>query len=156
MSLVHALPIVRVRVPLESTSKTAVIEELLGLLPFDDPAVRRAVRDAVLAREAEASTGIGRGVAIPHGRTEVVGEHICAFGVAPAGIDFGAIDDRPCRLFFLCVAHPDQSGAHLQLLAELATLLNDTPRRRQLEEATDAAAAHAVFAALAEADPPRV
>ena len=98
------VPPAQIRVPLAARTKAAAIDELLAAIPFDTAERRAAARIAVTARESEISTGIGRGVAIPHGRTSAVTRHHCAFGVAPAGIAWDAIDAVPCRILFLCVS----------------------------------------------------
>jgi PTS system fructose-specific IIC component len=138
VSLIELLPSSQIRVPLLARTKAGIIDELLELLPIEDPAVRRQVRAAVFEREAEASTGIGRGVAIPHAQTPAVEDHLCAFGVAPEPVDFAAIDGEPCRLFILCVSHPEDTERHLALLSELAALLNDPRRHGRLAAARDA------------------
>ncbi len=135
MELAAALPITQIRAPLCATSPITAVDELLDALPFDDDLTRAAARAAVLAREAEASTGIGGGVAIPHGRTDRVAGSLCALGIAPAGIEWDAIDGAACRIVLLCVSNSVQASRHLVLLGELAALLNDGTRRGLLAAA---------------------
>jgi len=135
MELAAALPLARIRAPLSAGSPLAAIEELLATLPFGDDLTRASARAAVLGREAEASTGIGGGVAIPHGRTERVDGSLCALGIAPAGIGWDAIDGAPCQIVLLCVSNSVQASRHLVLLGELAALLNDGTRRGRLAAA---------------------
>jgi len=116
-------------------TKDEAIDELLSLLPLADDATRRTVRESVLARERELSTGIGRGVAIPHGKTPAVPRHVLAFGVAPVPIDFGAVDGAPCRLFLLCVSNPRDAGEHVRVLMQVARVLNNVHARNALETA---------------------
>lgn len=134
MRLSNLLPLPQIRVPLAARTKEEAIDELLALLPVGEP-VRRAVRASVLSREAELSTGIGRGVAIPHGKTAEVDRHVCAFGVAADGIDWGAVDDLPCRIVFLCVSNPRDAGEHVRVLSQTARVLNDARARQTLESA---------------------
>jgi mannitol/fructose-specific phosphotransferase system IIA component (Ntr-type) len=129
------LPVAQICVPLRAQSKADAIEELLVALAVPEDGRRRAIRDAVLARESELSTGIGRGVAIPHGKTAAVPRHTCAFGVAPAGIDWGAVDGLPCRIVFLCVSNPKDAGEHVRVLSQVARVLNDSRARTALESA---------------------
>jgi mannitol/fructose-specific phosphotransferase system IIA component (Ntr-type) len=147
VQLSDLLPPAQIRVPLTATTKQAVIDELLGLLPVDDPEVARQVRAAVVTREQELTTGIGRGVAIPHGQSNQVKGHLCAFGVAAEGVDFASIDGAPCRVFFLCVSHPDDVRVHVRVLSQMCRILNNEQARNDLAGASDAAAVRAVFLA---------
>lgn len=135
MRLSALLPAAQVRVPMTARTKDEAIAELMGLLPLADAAQRDAVREAVLGRELELSTGIGRGVAIPHGKTTAVPRHVCAFGVAATPVDYGAIDGQPCRIFFLCVSNPKDAGEHVRVLSQVARVLNDARARAALERA---------------------
>lgn len=135
MRLSELLPAAQIRVPLLARTKDAAVAELLALLPLRDEEQRRAVSDAVAARELELSTGIGRGVAIPHGKTTAVTRHTCSFGVAPDGIDYGAIDGLPCRIFFVCISNPGHAGEHVRVLSQVARVLNDRRSRDALEQA---------------------
>ena len=145
MRLSDLLPSEQIRVPLRARTKSEAVDELLALLPLADDAQRTEVRASVLARETEMSTGIGRGVAIPHGKTAVVARHACAFGVAPEGIDYGAIDGLPCRIFFLCVSNPRDGGEHVRVLSQVARVLNDARARAALEGAQAADDVRRVF-----------
>ncbi|MCE9637897.1 MAG: PTS sugar transporter subunit IIA [Planctomycetes bacterium] len=139
MKLSLLLPAGQIVVPLSARTKDAVVDELLALLPIADEAQRAAVRESVLSRETELSTGIGRGVAIPHGKTAVVARHACAFGVVPVaageGVDWAAIDSLPCRIVFLCVSNPKDAGEHVRVLSQVARVLNDSRARAALENA---------------------
>lgn len=145
MKLSALLPAAQISVPLAASSKNEAIEELLALLPLEGEEERRLVRESVLQRELELSTGIGRGVAIPHGKTTVVTRHVCAFGVAREGVDFGAVDGLPCRIFFLCVSHPKHALEHVRVLAQVARVLNNQIARGALEQAVTADDVRAVF-----------
>ena len=145
VKLSDLLPDEQVRVPLKSRTKTKVIEELLDLLPINDAAIRDAARDAVLNREAELTTGIGRGVAIPHGRSAAIPRHMCSFGIAHDPIDFDAIDGKPCRIFFLCVSNPNDTGPHIRVLSQMARVLNTPTARKALVGAADADQVRDVF-----------
>ena len=135
MKLSSLLPVTQIRVPLGAGSKEAALDELLALLPLGDAAQRETVRAAVLERERELSTGIGRGVAIPHGKTAAVTRHVCAFGVAREPLDFEAVDGQPCTLFFLCVSNPKDAGEHVRVLSQVARVLNNAQARAALEAA---------------------
>jgi fructose-specific phosphotransferase system IIA component len=110
-----------VKIPLDSTTKDAVIRELIGVLvDAGQISDQQAVYDAVLAREALGSTGLEAGIAVPHAKTDSVSELTIAIGISPAGLDYEALDGEPSRLFFLMLAPPDQSGPHIEALAEIA------------------------------------
>jgi mannitol/fructose-specific phosphotransferase system IIA component (Ntr-type) len=145
MKLSVLLPAAQVRVPLLASTKSEAIEELLTAVPFDSPAARAAAREAVFERERELSTGIGRGVAVPHGRTAAVSRHHCAFGVAAQPLDFDAIDGAPCRLVFLCVSAAQDAVAHVRVLSQVARVLNDEHARARLESARSAEDVRRVF-----------
>lgn len=137
MKLSSLLPAGQILVPLSARTKDDAVDELLALLPIADPAQRAAVRESVLARELELSTGIGRGVAVPHGKTTAVARHACAIGVVPGeGIDWAAIDSLPCRIIFLCVSNPKDAGEHVRVLSQFARVLNDSRARDAIENAT--------------------
>jgi len=94
-------------------SKEEVIRELVGLLVRAGSIKERDVHKLVqilLKRESLGSTGIGQGVAIPHGKSDCVTKLIGAFGVSRAGVDFDALDGEPVTLFFLLVAPEDSAG----------------------------------------------
>ena len=135
MRLSVLLPATQIRVPLTAATREDAIDELLAALPIDDPELRRTVRDSVLEREQELSTGIGRGVAIPHGKSAVVPHHFCAFGVATQGIEWNAVDEQPCPIVFLCVSNPKHAGEHVRVLSQVARVLNDSRARAALEAA---------------------
>ncbi len=136
MKLSALLPAEQIRVPLAARTKAEAIDELLAAVPFESAAQRAAAREAVLAREAEISTGIGRGVAVPHGRTAAVSRHHCAFGVSKAPIAWDAIDGTPCRIFFLCVSAMQDAAAHIRVLSQVARVLNNSATRAGIESAT--------------------
>jgi PTS system nitrogen regulatory IIA component len=119
----------RVKVPLGSRTKGDVLQELVDLVTrgrngSDAAAILAAVRD----REAVLSTGIGGGVAIPHGKTPYIDQLVLAAGVAPHPIDFDALDGKPVQLFFLLVGPESAAGAHVKALSRISRLL----RREQL------------------------
>ena len=123
MALIDLLKPQVVKTPLTSTDKPDVLRELVQILKdsgqIDD---MEAVLAAVQDREDKQSTGLEAGIAVPHGKTPAVDRLRLAIGVAPDGIDFNSLDGQPAKLFFLLVAAPDQSGPHVEALAEIARL----------------------------------
>ena len=123
MALIDLLVPQVVKTPLTSTDKPDVLRELVQILAdagqIDNmDAVLAAVQD----REDKQSTGLESGIAVPHGKTPAVDNLKLAIGIAPDGIDFNSLDGNPATLFFLLVAPPDQSGPHVEALAEIARL----------------------------------
>lgn len=125
---------VRVRLPGET--KREVIEELVGLIT-GHPAVHdaEALRQAVWSREEIMSTGVGKGLGLPHAKSSAVAESIAAFGVTQHPIDFGAIDDQPVRLVFLLAGPESAKSEHIRILSRVSRLMNRQSFRQQLLEA---------------------
>ena len=125
-----------IRIPLASSTKDAVLHELVGLLPSSaDESVRDQLLAAVLERESRMSTGIGQGIAIPHGKTDQVSAMEIGFGISPAPIDFEALDGDPVDVFFVLVSPPDLTGPHIKALAQISRILASDTVRRELVEA---------------------
>lgn len=123
----------RVKIPLASTRKDDLLRELVDIVgraaPVRDPeAVLRAVRE----REEVLSTGIGNGVAIPHGKSPAVPDLILAAGVTDEGVDFEALDGQPVRLFFLLVGPESAAGQHVKALSRISRLLRRDSFRTRL------------------------
>jgi mannitol/fructose-specific phosphotransferase system IIA component (Ntr-type) len=120
-----------VSLELQSTTKDAVLKELVGLLKLDDKAQAMLFK-MLKRRETLGSTGIGQAIAIPHCRSLVVTRLRCAFGRSSKGIDFKAIDDQPVNYFFLIVAPPlEVSNQYLPVLGKIAQFAKegDVPGR---------------------------
>jgi nitrogen PTS system EIIA component len=131
----------RIRVPLRSRTKDDLLRELVALVTQGrDEAAFEAVLGAVRERERDLSTGIGGGVAIPHGKTPVLDGLVMAAGVVPSPVDFDALDGQPVKLFFLLVGPERSAGAHVKTLARLSRLLRRDVLRRALGEADSAQA----------------
>jgi PTS system nitrogen regulatory IIA component len=125
-----------VSVQLQSSSKKEVIVELVELLEKAH-AVQSGgeILDRVLKREAMMSTGIGNGIAIPHGKARVVDRLIAACGVSRSGIDFDAVDKQPATLFILLVSPENVGGPHVKVLANISRLLKEEKVRESLKSA---------------------
>ena len=147
MRLSELIPAPQIRIDLAATTKREAIESLVALLPLPDPGRRAEVVAAVLEREATLSTGIGRGVAVPHGRSGAVPRLMGALGTIPAGIPFDAVDGQPCRIFLLLVSDPAGSGPHVRALAHVARVLTQEAAKRALIAARSAEDVLAVFRA---------
>lgn len=123
MALVDLISPEVVKVPLRSKDKVGVIEELIQVLMDAGKITEKEMAsEAIHKREAMGSTGLELGIAVPHAKTDAVKTLTVAIGVSPEGIDFGALDGKPSKLFFLMLAAPNQSGPHIEALAEIAKL----------------------------------
>jgi mannitol/fructose-specific phosphotransferase system IIA component (Ntr-type) len=123
MALVDLIRPEVVKVPLVSTTKPDVIRELVELLRDAGKITDvDSTYDALMARESLGSTGLEQGIAVPHAKTKTVDSLTVALGISPKGIDFQAIDSNPSKLFFLLLAPPDQSGPHIEALADIARI----------------------------------
>jgi len=124
---------------LKATTKNEVIEELVDkLMKSGKIKNKQEVLEAILEREKIMSTGIGNGIAIPHGMTDAVDEILAVFGRSAKGIDFEALDDKPAYLFFLLVTPKDMSGPHVKVLAKISRLLKHDYFREALLRADTA------------------
>lgn len=127
-----------IKVPLEATDKQAAIFELADLL------VQRgrcrdasALKAAVWQREQTRTTGIGHGLAIPHGKCSCCDRLIMAVGKPASPIDFKAIDGRPVSIIFLLASPPEQTGPHIQALARISRLMVRDEFRAEILSAPD-------------------
>ena len=84
------------------------------------------VYDAIITRESRGSTGLEKGIAVPHAKTDAVEGITLSLGISPVGVDFDAIDGKPSHLFFLLLAPLDQSGPHIAALSEIARITRST------------------------------
>jgi PTS system nitrogen regulatory IIA component len=129
----------RVKVPLDSRTKSEVLEELVRLVAPDRQDMdMSAVLASVRERETVLSTGIGGGVAIPHGKTPNVDQLVLAAGVSRTPIDFDALDGKPVQLFFLLVGPESAAGAHVKALSRISRLLRRESLRAGLLAAESA------------------
>ncbi|WP_046173943.1 PTS fructose transporter subunit IIABC [Domibacillus indicus] len=118
---------------LSATDKASVIDELVAKLDqagrLND---RAAYKEAILAREAQSTTGVGEGIAIPHAKTAAVKTPAVAFGRAKNGIDYESLDGQPSTLFFMIAAPDGANEAHLETLSSLSGFLMDPGFRDEL------------------------
>ena len=139
MILTHILQPACVKVPLSGTDKNSVIKELIELLDANKLLINKdEVLQSVVNREATRSTGIGSGIAIPHGKCKGVKELVMAIGVSRQGIDFQSIDDKPVYIVVLLASPMDKTGPHIQALARISRLMLDESFRNKLRNAPSA------------------
>lgn len=137
-----------IRVPLQSTAKRAVIEELVDMLALAGLVGDKAsVVSAVWTRECTKTTGIGQGLAIPHGKSPAMTGLALAIGKPEQPIDFEAIDDRPVRLVVLLASPPERTGDHIQALAAISRMMTVADLRERIYEADSAEAVYELIRA---------
>ena len=117
---------------LQSRDKKAVIEELALPLAKYAEMERDELVKVLLERERLGSTGIGSGIAIPHGKVKGLDKLMIGFGLSSKGVSFEALDNRPAFLFFVIVTPEDSTGDHLKVLAKISRLLRKGNVREQL------------------------
>ena len=133
MLLTDLLSLDRVRIPLRARTKDQLLAELVDVVSQGLPAsAARAVLASVREREQVLSTGIGEGVAIPHGKTPVVDQLRIAAGVTAEPVDFDALDGEPVQLCFMLVGPESAAGAHVKALSRISRVLRRAPLRDAL------------------------
>jgi len=121
---------------LESESKSGALTELINVLIESGRKINPVkTLDVLLQREKLGSTGVGNGVAIPHGKISDLDEIVVAFGRSRKGIPFDAVDGKPVHLFFLLLAPESSAGQHLKALAQISKMLKKAGFRKKLIEA---------------------
>ena len=123
---------------LKASNKNGALTQLTDALKEVESGIDRdEVISVLLERERLGSTGIGEGVAIPHGKLKTIDQLLLSFGRSREGVDFDSMDGKPAHLFFLLVAPEDSVGIHLKTLARISKLLKNAEVRNKLLEAED-------------------
>jgi fructose-specific phosphotransferase system IIA component len=139
MRLSEILKPQNIKIGLEASAKTQAIGELVNLLEANgDVTDAKKVMDAVLDREATRTTGIGNGLAIPHGKSPGTPKLAMAIGKPAKPIDFQSIDGRPVTIIWLLTSPPDQSGVHIKALAAISRLMTSDRFRFAMNNAKTA------------------
>lgn len=125
-----------IKMDLKSDKKNAVIKELIDMVKANDLIIdSEEVYKKALEREEKGTTGVGKGVAIPHVKSSAVKKATIAFGRSKNGIDYESMDKKPTYLFFLIVVPEESHDQHLKLLAQLSRKLIHDDFRESLMEA---------------------
>ena len=136
MNLLDLMTAECIRAPLEADDKRGVIDELVDLLAAQGKVSDAAsLKDAVWTREQTRTTGIGQGLAIPHGKCAGLDSLAMAIGKPAAPMDFESIDGQPVRLVVLLASPPDRTSDHIQALARISKLMTMEDFRRKVYEA---------------------
>ena len=148
MSLIaKLLPASNVVTDLQVSSKKRLFEQAGLLFENQHGLARSVVFDSLFAREKLGSTGLGQGVAIPHGRIKGLKDALCAFVRLAQPVPFDAPDGAPVSLVFVLLVPEQATEKHLQILSELAQIFSDKAAREAMAQAPDAAALHALITA---------
>lgn len=121
---------------LKGQNKEEIINELVDLFK-DDPKVEdlEKARESVLEREKIMSTGVGKGFAIPHGKTNAIKEMLAAFGKSNDEIDYQSLDNQPVHLVFLLIGKDNLVSSHIKLLSRISRMMNSDDFRNNLLKA---------------------
>ncbi len=139
MRITDVLKQERIKVYLTGTTKNEIFTELIDLAIPDAPAEeRKRYLAAVHEREGLASTGIGKGVAIPHGRSSALGGMVAAFGITSEPVEYNSIDGAPVMIVFLILAPGDDQRLYMRFLARVSRVLNNRVLREKLISCGDA------------------
>ena len=131
---------------MKGTSKDEIIDEIINLFKNDERVNDiDEMRNAVHDREKIMSTGVGKGFAIPHAKTDSVSEIIAAFGKLDNPIDFQALDEQPVNLVFLLVGKESLVGPHIKLLSRISRMMNKDEFRESLVNAKTAQEIYNLF-----------
>jgi mannitol/fructose-specific phosphotransferase system IIA component (Ntr-type) len=123
----------RVRIRLSGTTKAEIINALVDLLDgHEDIDSLDVVRNAIFDREEMMSTGVGKGLGLPHAKTSAATDTVAAFATTEEPVDFGAIDDNPIRLLLLLVGPKEHKSKHIKLLGRISRLVSRDPLRERL------------------------
>jgi PTS system nitrogen regulatory IIA component len=139
MAIVDLITQSVVKIPLEAENKPSVLCELVQVLK-DAGRIEDVdgVLEAIHRREDMGSTGLEFGIAVPHAKTDRVDRLTMAIGISKNGIDFDALDGEPSMLFFFMLAPPDQTGPHIEALAEIAKIAKERKFCSRLMRASSA------------------
>lgn len=146
MRLAELISIDRVTTEFEAADKAAALRAIARMFTASDPALAEDdVLAVLLAREQLASTGVGSGVAIPHGRLGALTSLRAALAISRGGVEFDSLDNAPARIFVALLGPDRHTGDHLKALARISRVLRDDAVRAKLIAAPDAATALAVL-----------
>ena len=134
MKIMDIIDIDLINAELKARSKREVLRELADMIAKKEGLDIKTLIPVLDEREKLGSTGIGDGIAIPHGKLRGLKRLVASFGRSDKGVDFESIDGKPAHLFFLLMAPENTAGMHLKALARISRLLKDTKLRERLME----------------------
>ena len=143
MHLYEVIPPKLIKIGLESVDKDEAFEEMADLFcQGEKTGARNAILEALREREFKMSTGIQKGIAIPHGKTDAINDIFGAVGISKKGIDYDALDNEPVYLLFMLIAPNREEEKHLRLLRKLAGLLDNPEFYNEIIVQKDPKSAH--------------
>ncbi len=146
MKICEILRVDRIISSVQGTNKSEVIDELIDLFKNDERVKNLdEMKIAVHDREKIMSTGVGKGFAIPHAKTDSVNEIVAAFGKLDKPIDFQALDEQPVNLVFLLVGKESLVGPHIKLLSRISRMMNKDEFRESLTKANSPQEIYSLF-----------
>jgi nitrogen PTS system EIIA component len=137
-----SLPVSNVFIGLDASSKKRLFEQIGVLFENSEGIARATTYDSLFAREKLGSTGLGHGIAIPHGRIKALKQTLCAFVKPATSIAWDAPDGLPAEMIFFILVPEKANEQHLQILSELAQMFSDKSFRASIAGCTDAESAH--------------
>jgi fructose-specific phosphotransferase system IIA component len=146
MNLTDILSTATIRVPLKAADKRAAINELVDVLSAAGKITSAdKLKDVVWEREQQRTTGIGEGLAIPHGKCNCSKELVMAIGIAATPIDFQSVDKKPVQMIVLLASPPDKTADHIQALGKISRLMSDAGFRAKAFAAKSAEELYGLF-----------
>lgn len=122
---------------LKAQDKKGIIEEIVAPIAEVAKIKREEIVRVLMERERLGSTGIGGGVAIPHGKMKNINNLLLGFGISRKGVDFESIDGKLTHIFFLLITPENSTGLHLKMLARISRILKNEPFKQRLGKAKD-------------------
>ena len=136
VELINLLHIDHLRVNVSVGDKADLLDTLVGIVKDDALMVdAEEVRSAVKAREEVMSTGVGKGLALPHAKTNAVSGSIAALVTLEQPIEYGALDDEPVQIAFLLLGTSDAKSQHVRILSRISRLMNNDATRQRIIDA---------------------
>jgi PTS system nitrogen regulatory IIA component len=108
---------------LKSTDKTGAINELAAAIAAGTNGTASQIADVLMGREQLGSTGIGGGIAIPHGKLNLITDIVIGFGLSRNGVEYDSLDNKPVHIFFVLLTPENSTGSHLKVLAQISKML---------------------------------
>jgi PTS system nitrogen regulatory IIA component len=136
MKLLDLLADEAIQTDLQPADKKGILRELSHPVALAAGIEPEKLLKVLLEREQLGSTGIGSGIAIPHGKLPEIETLFLGFGLCRQGVDFESIDNQPARLFFMLVTPENSTGLHLKVLSRISRILKNEPFRESLEAST--------------------
>ena len=151
MKLTNYLKPEYIAVGLSAATKEELLTKMVDLASKNPHVIdKEKVRTAILERERIMSTGVGKGFAIPHGKTDAVNDIVLAFATTAEPVDYAAMDSEPVRLVLLLISRDSDVGSRLRLLSRASKVMNSEAARKSLIEAKSAEEIIAIFKAEEE------